>query len=118
MKYFLPKIIESIEQISDNSILTNEKENVELNWYLLLFNKLVRAPGEILLSYKSSLLSVFHRCLPVVNKNAYGIVAQAGKGLLESLTQLYPMDYRLTMEKIEEPFTECLPIRVRIFGMI
>lgn len=116
MKYFVPKISEAIEQIfqnSDlNSILTNEKENVELSWYLLLFTKLVRAPGEILLTYKTVILSVFHRCFPIVNKNAYGIVAQAAKGLLEALTQLYPMDYRLTMENID-----FLPIRVRFFGL-
>ena len=114
MKYFLPKISESIEQIFQNSdsILTNEKENVELSWYLLLFTKLVRAPGEVLLTYKPVILSIFHQCFPIVNKNAYGIIAQASKGLLEALTQLYPMDYRLTTENID-----FLPIRVRFFGL-
>lgn len=116
MKYFLPKTFESIEEIFAHSelnvILTNEKENVDLTWYLLLFTKLVRARGDVLLAHKQLIFSLFQKCLPIVNKTSYGIVAQAAKALLESLTQLYPNDYRLTIETVDRSFEDFLPIRV------
>ena len=116
LKYFLPKTSESIEQILNSSesnvFLTNEKENLELTWYLLLFAKLVRARGDVLLTFKKPIMSIFHQCIGIVNKSSYGIVANAAKSLLESLTQLYPIDYRLTIENIAPPFADFLPIRV------
>ena len=119
LKYFLPKTSESIEQIFNNSesnlFVTNEKENLELTWYLLLFAKLVRVRGDVLLLYKKPIMSIFHQCIHLVNKTSYGIVANAAKSLLESLTQLYPMEYRLTIENIDPPFIDSLPIRVSYF---
>ncbi|CAF4971511.1 unnamed protein product, partial [Rotaria sp. Silwood1] len=38
-------------------------------------------------------------------------VANAAKNLLKSLSYVYPIEYRLTVENIEEPFTDFLPIR-------
>ncbi len=119
LKYFLPKTSESIEQIlnrsESNIFLTNEKENLELTWYLLLFGKLVRARGDVLLIFKKLIMSIFHQCIHIINKNSYGIVANAAKSLLEALTQLYPIDYRLTIENMDQPFIDFLPIRVGFF---
>ncbi len=39
-------------------------------------------------------------------------MGKAAKNLLKSLSYVYPIDYRLTVENIEEPFIDFLPIRV------
>ena len=61
------------------------------------------------------ILSIFHRCVRIIHKESYEAVANAAKNLLKSLSYVYPNEYRLTVENIEEPFTDFLPIRVREF---
>jgi hypothetical protein len=116
LKYFLPKTCKSIEQILNNSesivLLTDHKEDIELTWYLFLFAKLTHARGDALLTYKKMIMSVFHQCIHIINKNSYETIANAAENLLESLSQVYPIDYRLTIENIDEPFVDFLPIRV------
>ncbi len=112
LKYFLPKTCESIEQILQNSESTNHREDVELTWYLFLFSKFVHTRGDALLIYKNMIMSVFHQCTHIINKNSYGTLANARVHLLQSLSQVYPIDYRLTVENINEPFVDFLPIRV------
>jgi hypothetical protein len=118
LKYLLPQTCERIEKIinqSDSSVLTDHKGDTELTWCLILFSELVRARGDTLLMYKSMILSVFHRCIHIIHKESYEAVANAAKNLLKSLIYVYPNDYRLTVENIEEPFTDFLPIRVSSF---
>jgi hypothetical protein len=116
LKYFLSKTCESIEKILQNSestiSLNNDHEDIELTWYLSLFAELVRARGDVLVTYKTTIMSVFHQCIHIINKNSYETVANAAKNLLESLSQVYAIDYRLTVENIDEPFVDFLPIRV------
>ena len=115
LKYLLPQTCERIKSIidqSDSSVLTDHKGDTELTWCLILFSELVRARGDTLLVYKSMILSVFHRCTHIIHKESYETVANAAKNLLKSLTYIYPMEHRLTVKNIEEPFTEFLPIRV------
>jgi hypothetical protein len=115
LKYLLPQTCERIEKIvnqSDSSVLTDHKGDIELTWCLILFSELLRAQGDTLLIYKSIILSVFHRCIHIIHKESYEAVANAAKNLLKTLTYVYPTDYRLTVDNIEEPFTDCLPIRV------
>ncbi|CAF4617031.1 unnamed protein product, partial [Rotaria sp. Silwood2] len=57
------------------------------------------------------ILSIFHRCIHIIHKDSYESIAKAAQNLLKSLTYVYPIDYRLTVENIEEPFTDFLPIR-------
>ncbi|CAF4627446.1 unnamed protein product, partial [Rotaria socialis] len=57
------------------------------------------------------ILSVFHRCIHIIHKESYEAVANAAKNLLKTLSYVYPLEYRLTVEIIEEPFTDFLPIR-------
>jgi hypothetical protein len=122
LKYFLPKTCESIKQILKNSESTissnNDHEDIELTWYLYLFAELVRARGDVLVTYKTMIMSVFHQCIHIINKNSYKAVANAATHLLQSLTQVYPIDYRLTVENIDESFVDFLPIRVSysLFG--
>jgi hypothetical protein len=97
---------------SETTILTDHKGDVELTWYLVLFSKLLQAHGNTLLVYKSMILSVFHRCIHIIHKESYEAVADAAKNLLKSLSYVYPIDYRLTLHNIDEPFTDFLPIRV------
>jgi len=119
LKYFLPKTCESIERILRNSaptvLLTDHKEDIELNWYLTLFIELVHARGDALLIYKTMIMSVFHQCIHIINKNSYEAVANAAERLLETLTNVYPIDYRLTIENLDEPFVDFLPIRVSFY---
>jgi hypothetical protein len=119
LKYFLPKTCESIERILNNSeptvLLTDYKEDIELNWYLTLFIELVHARGDALLIYKTMIMSVFHQCIHIINKNSYEAVANAAERLLETLTNVYPIDYRLTIENLDEPFVDFLPIRVSFY---
>jgi proteasome activator subunit 4 len=116
LKYLLPKTCNSIEKImtssESNTLLTDDKGDLELTWYLTLFSELVCARGDVLLIYKQMIMSVFHRCISVINKDAYGAIANAANHLLKSLVHVYPMDYRLTNENINEPFINFLPIRV------
>jgi hypothetical protein len=122
LKYFLPKTCESIERIRQNSESTlssnNDHEDIELTWYLCLFGDLVRARGDVLVTYKTMIMSIFHQCIHIINKNSYQAVANAARHLLQSLTQVYPIDYRLTVENIDESFVDFLPIRVSysLFG--
>jgi hypothetical protein len=115
LKYLLPQTCERIEKImshSETTILTDHKGDTELTWCLILFSELVRARGDTLLMYKPMILSVFHRCVRIIHKETHEAVANAAKNLLKSLSYVYPIEYRLTVENIEEPFTDFLPIRV------
>jgi hypothetical protein len=115
LKYLLPQTCELIEKIllqSESSILTDHKGDSELTWCLILFSELVCARGDTLIIYKSMILSIFHRCIHIVQKDSYEAMGKAAKNLLKSLSYVYPIDYRLIVENIEEPFIEFLPIRV------
>ncbi|CAF4252294.1 unnamed protein product [Rotaria sp. Silwood2] len=115
LKYLMPKTCESIEKILNHSestiLLTDHKGDIELTWYLILFAELVHARGDALIIYKSMIMSVFRQCIHFINKNSYETIAHAVEHLLESLTHVYPIDYRLTVENIDEPFVDFLPIR-------
>jgi hypothetical protein len=115
LKYLLPQTCERIEKILNQSemlVLADHKGDSELTWCLILFSELVCARGDTLIIYKSMILSVFHRCIHIIHKNSYEAMAKAARNLLKSLSYVYPIDYRLTVENIEEPFIEFLPIRV------
>jgi hypothetical protein len=114
LKYLLPTTCESIKKILNNSesILTDDKGDIELIWHLNLFAELVNAPGDALLIYKKLIMSVFRQCIHIINKDSYEVVASAAENLLESLSHVYPIDHRLTVENIDEPFVNFLPIRV------
>ncbi|CAF4369000.1 unnamed protein product [Rotaria sp. Silwood2] len=73
--------------------------------------KLVHAPGDALMIYKSMIMSVFRQCIHFIYKNSYETIAHAVEHLLKSLTHVYPIDYRLTVENIDELFVDFLPIR-------
>ncbi|CAF4504295.1 unnamed protein product, partial [Rotaria socialis] len=114
LKYLLPQTCERIEKIlnhSETTILSDHKGDPELTWSLTLFSELVRARGDALIIYKPMILSVFHRCIHIIHKESYEAVANAAKNLLKTLSYVYPLEYRLTVENIEEPFTDFLPIR-------
>ncbi|CAF4762748.1 unnamed protein product [Rotaria sp. Silwood1] len=115
LKYLMPKTCESIENILNHSestiLLTDYKGDIELTWYLILFAELVHARGDALMIYKPMIMSVFRQCIHFINKNSYETIAHAVEHLLESLTHVYPIDYRLTVENIDEPFVDFLPIR-------
>ncbi|UJR08489.1 hypothetical protein I4U23_012756 [Adineta vaga] len=115
LEYLLPKTCHSIEMIMNSSdastFLTDHKGDLELTWYLILFSNLISVRGDILLDYKPMIMSVFQRCISIIEKNAYKAVALAANRLLESLTQIYPIEYQLTLKNINEPFIEFLPIR-------
>lgn len=115
LKYLLPQTCERIENImthSETTILVDHKGDSELTWSLILFSELLRARGDTLLPYKSKIFSVFHRCVRIIHKDTHEAVANAAKNLLKSLSYVYPIEYRLTLENIDEPFTDFLPIRV------
>ena len=117
LKSLLPQTCERITKIiqqSDSLVLTDHKGDAELTWCLTLFSELLRARGDTLLIYKSVILSVFHQCIHIIHKESYEALANAAKNLIKSLAYTHPMDYRLTVENIEEPFTDFLPIRVRL----
>ncbi|CAF3768327.1 unnamed protein product [Rotaria sp. Silwood1] len=114
LKYLLLQIYERIEKIlnqSDILILNDDKGDPELIWCLKIFSELVCARGDTLIIYKTIILSIFHRCIHIIHKDSYEIMAQAAQNLLKSLSYVHPIDYRLTIENIEEPFIDFLPIR-------
>jgi len=97
LKYFLPKIRQSVDENRTNL------ENTEFTWYLAIFSKLVSARGEILINYKTDIFYIFDQCLPIENKKSYEILSSAAKCFLQSLTQIYPIEYKLTNEDLEIP---------------
>ncbi|CAF1560656.1 unnamed protein product [Rotaria magnacalcarata] len=114
LKYLLPQTYERIEKIlsqSDTLILNDHKGDPELTWCLILFSELLCARGDTLVIYKSMIFSIFHRCIHIIHKDSHEAMAKAAKNLLKSLSYVYPIDYRLTVENIEEPFIDFLPIR-------
>jgi hypothetical protein len=94
------------------ALLTDHKGDIELTWYLILFSELLGARGDTLLIYKEIIMSVFQRCISIINKSAYEAIANAAKNLLKSLVDVYPIDSRLTIESLDELFVHFLPIRV------
>jgi hypothetical protein len=113
LKYLLPKTCESINKIINNSeLLTDHKGDMELTWDLFLFAELLTARGDALLNYKKMIMCVFHQCIHIINKDSHLAISNAASNLLKSLSQTYPIEYRLTIENIEEPFVDFLPIRV------
>ncbi len=116
LKYLLPKTCESINKIINNSesriLLTDHKGDMELTWYLFLFAELLTARGDALLNYKKMIMCVFHQCIHIINKDSHLAISNAASNLLKSLSQTYPIEYRLIIENIEEPFVDFLPIRV------
>ncbi|CAF4179344.1 unnamed protein product [Rotaria sp. Silwood2] len=115
LKYLLPKTCESINKIMNdpegNALLTDHKGDKELTWYLVLFSELVRVRGDALMIYKEMIISVFHQCIQIIHKGSYKAVASAAKHLLKSLTHIYMINTRLTVENIDGPFIDFLPIR-------
>ncbi|CAF1622524.1 unnamed protein product, partial [Adineta ricciae] len=114
LKSLLPQTCERITKIiqqSDSLVLTDHKGDAELTWCLTLFSELLRARGDTLLVYKPVILSVFHQCIHIIHKESYEALANAARNLIKSLAYTHPIDYRLTVENIEEPFTDFLPIR-------
>lgn len=106
--------IENILQLSGSTIYNDHKGDQELTWCLTLFSELLCARGDSLIPYKSIIISIFHRCICLIHKRSYEALAKAARHLLKSLSYVYPIEYRLTLENIEEPFTDFLPIRVRL----
>ncbi|CAF4597649.1 unnamed protein product, partial [Rotaria sp. Silwood2] len=114
LKHLLPQTCEHIENIINNSrmtILTDYRGNIEFTWHLILFSELLRVRGDALLTYKQMIMSVFHRCIRVVHKDSYEAIAKAAKHLLKSLSDLYPINDRLSHEIMDESFVDLLPIR-------
>lgn len=109
LQCFLPQVCESIARLcSEVEPVDGHKDNIELNWHLSLFTELVRARGDRLLAYRPAILSVFDRCMNLTHPKSYYIVAFAACNTLDSLTQIYPVDFRLTVPDADD----CLPIRV------
>jgi hypothetical protein len=49
-------------------------------------------------------------------KDSYKILRSAAKHLLDSLSNIYPIDCRRTIKNIDESFIDVLPIRVNSFS--
>ena len=94
------------------TISTDYQGDAELTWYLILFSELLRVRGDSLIVYKPMIFSIFQRSVRVIHRESYGAVADAAQYLLRSLSYVYPIEYRLTMQSINEPFNNFLPIRV------
>ncbi|CAF3576941.1 unnamed protein product [Rotaria sp. Silwood1] len=115
LETLLPQTCESIEKIlhkSEITLLNDHNGDLELTWYLVLFAELVQARGDILLIYQKMIKSIFHQCIRILHKDSYEAIAKAIQNLLRSLLNIYPMNYRLTREKLDEPFIDFLPIRI------
>ncbi|CAF1453615.1 unnamed protein product, partial [Adineta ricciae] len=114
LKSLLPQTCERIEKIVDDlktTIFTDYQGDAELTWYLILFSELLRARGDSLIVYKPMIFSIFQRSVRIIHRESYGAVADAAQYLLRSLSYVYPTEYRITMQSINEPFNNFLPIR-------
>ncbi|CAF3866966.1 unnamed protein product [Rotaria sordida] len=114
LETLLPQTCESIEMIlhkSEITLLNDHDGDLELTWYLFLLAELVQARGDTLLIYQQMIKSVFHVCIRILHKDSYEAIGRAIKNLLQSLLNVYPMNYRFTGENLEESFVDFLPIR-------
>ncbi|CAF2872959.1 unnamed protein product [Rotaria sp. Silwood2] len=102
IKYLLPQTCQFIKKIINNMertvLLTDCKGDIELTWFLILFSELVRARGDVLLNYKSMIISIFHQCIHIIHKDSYQAIAQAATNVLQSLSNVYPIDDRSTID--------------------
>ena len=74
----------------------------------------MRCDGTQLMAYKSELLDVVQTTLKLKCVQAYEMAGQMLRFLLRSLTQIYPLEFRSVEQDFDQPFTEYLPIRVRL----
>ena len=117
LKYLLPKTCESITTLMNKpetcELLVDRKGDIELTWHLNIFSELLHARGDTLFIYDQMIMSIFQQCIHIMHTDTYKIIANAAKHLLQSLSQVYPIDYRFTVENLDEPFIDVLPIRVK-----
>ncbi len=116
--FFLP-VYENLKRIRENSnfesVLTNERGDIELAWNLHLFSELVKADGTILLDYTSQVeecLIWFKKCK---HKQTMQYVCWSIISFLRSLTMYYPTETRSTPQILDfddpESFKAHLPTR-------
>ncbi|UJR17105.1 hypothetical protein I4U23_004001 [Adineta vaga] len=114
LKYLLPQTCQTIERIFDKAernLLIDDKGDQELTWHLYLFAELVHARGDILLMYKEMIQTCFHSCIRILHADSYETVALAIKNLLQSLLNVYPIEFGRIVENLDESFVDFLPIR-------
>lgn len=115
---FFPKTFQSIENLLKNLLqfandsLKSEEEDRELMWYLTIFSKLVCARGDVLLLYKDKIISIFEQSIKIVNQNVFKVLSKAGRNCVQSLSEISPINYRLTNENLNQSLEHFLPIRV------
>ena len=117
LKCLLPQIFKSIVKILDESeiaLLSDYKGDLELTWNLVLFSELLQAPGDSLLIYQQLIKSTFDRCTRIIHKDSYRAIAAGIEHLLQSLLNIYPVDYTRSRNKLDEPFIDFLPIRASL----
>ena len=108
LKDLLPRTSQSILDKADDTLLRlldDDRGDLELIWELCLFGELLRARGETLLIYRTSIRDVLHRCLRIVHRESNRLVARAIRYLLHSLVDVYSINS-------PPPPLPILPIRV------
>ncbi|CAF1344375.1 unnamed protein product [Rotaria sp. Silwood1] len=96
--YILPLLMSVLPGIDLNDI---EKTSMTLDFFDAIF---------MLISCVDCSSAVHTR--NDLNEDSYEAIAKAIQNLLRSLLNIYPMNYRLTREKLDEPFIDFLPIRI------
>ena len=121
LSHLLPKTCQMIDilvpQSQNNRSSTESQdktndENMELLWHLNLFAKLLETDGTVLLPYKKLIVSTFEKCIKINREKIHSLVSLSARNLICSLGHVFPTDLRWITENIEEPFIDCLPIRV------
>ncbi|CAF3689421.1 unnamed protein product, partial [Rotaria sp. Silwood1] len=64
----------------------------------------------------SIMTSILRQCSSNIFRDSYEAIAKAIQNLLRSLLNIYPMNYRLTREQLDEPFIDFLPIRICVLS--
>ncbi|CAF4684970.1 unnamed protein product [Rotaria sp. Silwood1] len=100
--YILPLLMSVLPGIDLNDI---EKTSMTLDFFDAIF---------MLISCVDCSSAVHTR--NDLNEDSYEAIAKAIQNLLRSLLNIYPMNYRLTREQLDEPFIDFLPIRICVLS--
>ena len=90
LKDLLPPTAESILSKAEESLrLADDRGDLELIWELNVFCVLLRANGETLLVYRTSIRDVLQRCRRILHRESNRLVALAIERVLQLLVEVY-----------------------------
>ncbi len=101
-------------RLFSEEIWREEEVNETVSWYLVLASQLVRTDGRVLIEHRDELRALLALLLPLKCRDAYELACTTLEHLLLALSFIYQTNYEQRRAKLDLPFEEYLPIRVKL----